>query len=75
MPRSYSLIGNHLTAFSPPKSNRSNIRLIKADFSGGLLKIGEACLHRSSTRDCYNFYCTSDSLPLEGVEPNKSAVT
>jgi hypothetical protein len=28
MPTSYSLIGNHQTAFSPPKSNRTNICLI-----------------------------------------------
>jgi hypothetical protein len=42
---------------------------------GVILKIREACLHRSSPLNRYNFYCTSASLRLEGVEPNKSAIT
>jgi len=40
-----------------------------------ILEIREACLHRSSPLDRYNIYCTSASLRMEGVEPNKSAFT
>jgi hypothetical protein len=42
---------------------------------GVILKIREACLHRSSPLDRCNLYCTSASLRLEGVRPNKSVFT
>jgi hypothetical protein len=41
---------------------------------GVIIKIREACLHGSSPRDRYNIYCTSASISLDGVEPNKSVI-
>jgi hypothetical protein len=34
MPPSYTIIGNHQAAFSPPNSDLKSIRLIEAEFFG-----------------------------------------